>query len=121
MCTQGSEKAILLHEDVIRGHHVYKSVWSPVLGETLTAAQERGNPMDRFAIAVQREDTIIGHVPCTISKVFWYFIEHGGMISCEVTGQRRHGKGLEVPCLYKLLGEEKMINKAKKLIAKSRV
>lgn len=37
---------------VIRGFHVYRSVWTPVLGEQLTTQPEYANPEDRYAVAV---------------------------------------------------------------------
>ena len=30
-----SDRAIYIHEDVSRGHHVYKDMWTPVCGEVL--------------------------------------------------------------------------------------
>ena len=39
-------------ESVIRGHHVFKSIWSPFVGETLSVKQGKGNRHDRFAVAV---------------------------------------------------------------------
>ena len=39
-------------------------------------------------------------MPREISKVAWFFIRHGGDITCEITGGRQRsgvlGKGLEV-------------------------
>ena len=99
-------KAILLHEAVIRGHHVYMSLWTPEMGETLKAVQESDNVVDKFAVAVLIGDIIVGHVPRTLSKIFWKFIQLGGEIHCEVSGRRRHGKGLEVSCVYRLLGRK---------------
>ena len=29
---------------VVRGYHIYKRVWTPVLGEQLSTNQEHGNP-----------------------------------------------------------------------------
>ena len=39
-------------------------------------------------------------------------------IICEITGHRRKGKGLEVPCLYKFSGTKMLVNRMKKLTAK---
>ena len=50
-------------ERVIRGHHVYKAIWMPEIGEILECKQERGNPKDLYAISVIKNDTIVGHVP----------------------------------------------------------
>ena len=35
-----AEEAIFLYESVVRGHHVYKSVWSPFVGEVLDLSCE---------------------------------------------------------------------------------
>ena len=65
---------------VIRGYHVYKSIWTPALGEKLSTDQERGNPEDRYAVSVLKSSTIVGHVPREISKLCWMFISREGHI-----------------------------------------
>ena len=35
----------------LRGYHVYRCIWNPVLNETFPVQHEAGNPHDRFAIA----------------------------------------------------------------------
>ena len=119
MTSIGGERddSILLKESVIRGHHVFKNIWTPRLGEVLLVSQEPGNIHDRQAVALLKADrTVVGHVPREFSRVFWHFLNHGGKVSCEVTGKRKHGKGLEVPCVYKFLGSEKMITKMKDVL-----
>ena len=39
-------------ESVIHGHHVYKDIWTPFVGEILNVQQEVHNAEDRFAVAV---------------------------------------------------------------------
>ena len=72
---------------------------------------------DRFAVAVtvQPAATIVGRVPRELSRYFWEFLNDGGKIVSEVTGKRREGKGLEVPCVYRLStqSEEKRMPEAK--------
>ena len=70
-------------------------------------SQEAGNARDRRAVALLKADRTVVDVPREQSRVFWHFLNHGGKISCAVTGRRKHGKGLEVPCVYKFLGSEK--------------
>ena len=41
----------LRRESCIRGHHVYKSRWNPVLGEVLLCEREPHNATDRYSIA----------------------------------------------------------------------
>ena len=46
-------------ESVIRGHHVFKDIWSPFVGEILNVQQEVHNAKDRFAVVVVKNETII--------------------------------------------------------------
>ena len=104
-------------ESVVRGHHIYKRVWDPYLDELLTVQPEAGNDHDRHAVSVLKDGEIVGHVPKEISKVFWYFLRRGGRVSCVISGRRKHGKGLEVPCVYKCVGSKKMLEKLQVLTA----
>ena len=110
------EDVILIHESLIRGHHVYKDIWTPTIGEILEVQREPENEHDRRAVCLLKSGTIVGHVPREISRIFWFFLGHGGRISCEVTGRRKYGKGLEVPCVYTITGREKMIVKMKEMV-----
>ena len=47
----------------IRGYHVYKDKWDPVVGEVLACKRESSNTQDKYAVAVQKNGTIIGHLP----------------------------------------------------------
>ena len=50
---------------VVHGHHVYKKIWTPYVGEMLALQREIGNVHDWFAVAVtaQPAATIVGRVP----------------------------------------------------------
>ena len=64
----------LVKESAVRGHHIYKEVWSSVVGELLPVLQEsRVNVHDRRAVAVFRDGIIVGHVPRELSRIFWFF------------------------------------------------
>lgn len=106
-------------DSCIRGHHVYKTIWTPSLGESLSLKSESGNSHDRFAISVLKDEHIVGHVPREVSQFFFYFMQHNGTITVKVTGHRRYGRGLEVPCVYTLTVKPKHIRKAKKLLLPS--
>ena len=47
----------------IRGHHVYKNVWTPTLGDELECRREGDNDFDRYAVAVLRRGVVVGHLP----------------------------------------------------------
>ena len=55
----------LVHEleSCVRGHHIYKEVWTPVTGEVLSCARETVNLHDHFAVKVLRAGVIVGHLP----------------------------------------------------------
>ena len=66
-------------DSIVRGHHVYKTVWSPFLGEILTAIPEPENN----AVCVKKGRKIVGHVqrellllPCS-SHLSHHAFAHG--------------------------------------------
>ena len=52
---------------IVRGYHIYKEIWTPFLMEHLECKWEEGNDKDRYAIAVLRQDTVVGHIARRIS------------------------------------------------------
>ena len=98
-----------------------KDIWTAVDGEEFQCRREGRNQFNPFAVAVMRGGTIIGHVPRKISSVCSLFLHRGGSITCRVTGDRRYSGdlvqgGLEVRCVLRFEGDDKLIAKAKKLI-----
>ena len=68
----------------------------------LKCVRESHNRSDRFAVAVQKEETVIGHVPRDYSCICSLFLGQGGSIASTVTGPRRYSRdlgkgGLEIP------------------------
>ena len=91
----------------IRGFHVYSASWKPEFKENLNCFQEPKKMYNMYAVStkenlqqsptrnsviffrgddVYREERIVGHLPKYISRFAWYFTEHGGEITAEVTG-----------------------------------
>ena len=62
-------------DSAIRGHHIYKEIWSPVVGEELQCKMEHGNIHDIYAVAVTREDMYScwalakKHISCVVNGV----------------------------------------------------
>ena len=104
-------------ESVVRGHHIYKVVWTPVIGEELLLQPEDDNEHDRYAVSLLRcsDSCVVRHVPRSVSRVFWFFLRRGGRISCRITGRRKLGLGLEVPCVYIFLASARLIKKLPEL------
>ena len=110
-------------ESTVHGHHVYKALWSPYIGEELPDQCEVNNIHDDFAVAVLMNSNTVGHVPREISRVCWYFLHKSGSeMTCIVNGDRRRsevdGKGLVVPCVYIFKGKQKHLERLINLFAK---
>ena len=120
MASQGDVSFCSL-DGVIRGHHIYKSVWTPFIGEGLVLKREEPeNIHDRYSVCVVKDgDAVVGHVPRELSKILWNFLRRGGQGTCEVTGPRKHGKGLEVPCTYNFEGNRRLISRLENLLEDS--
>ena len=48
-------RAVYEKESVVRGHHVYKAIWTPVIGEELEVRTEDDNDHDQHAVAVVKD------------------------------------------------------------------
>ena len=103
----------------MRGNHIYKRVWTPMLGEKLQIEIEEDNRNDARAVAVQKREMVVGHLPRETAKVVWYFLRRGGSGWCEITGRRKKGIGLEVPCVHTFSGPHKLVKKLEVLKCQS--
>ena len=106
-------------QTALRGYHVYQDIWTPVLDEEFTCRQDADNKHDRHAVEITSttEDEVHSHLPLEISKVSYFFLEHGGTIAGKVTSTRRYCKergGMEIPCELTYCGKRKHIRKLKR-------
>ena len=121
MATRGfDEEESFQLESSVRGHHVFKSIWTPVVGQSLQVQAETENSHDAYAMAVILNDTVVGHLPKEFSRIAFFFLQHGGRITCEITGSRRlsdvYNKGLIVPSRYTFWGKPAIIKRLVKLM-----
>ena len=78
----------------LRGFHVHKEVWNPIVSEVLRCCHERKNPFDRYALAAMKRlprrlaDCTIGHLPREISRVIRFFLLRGGCCQRRNCGQK---------------------------------
>ena len=63
MLAEESVESEALKESVVRGHHVFKAVWTPLIGEELPVFPESESAHDKRAVGVFRDGVIVGHVP----------------------------------------------------------
>jgi len=55
----------------VRGHHVYKHIWSPCVGEQFETFCEEDNKHDKYAMAVHLKNrlTVVGRILREITHV----------------------------------------------------
>ena len=76
-------------DSVVRGHHVYKNIWSSMLGEELQCIREMGNVHDLYAVGIVKTGTgTVDHLPKKISTPCHLFLKKGENILCMITGRR---------------------------------
>ena len=121
---QTSEDTVSFNLDsFIKGYHVYQEVWSPELHEMPNAVPEPRNIVDKYAVSVQRDDEVVGHLmkgkSGRFAKTIFYFLRADKKNDCTVvvTGKainRGDGEGMQVPCTLNLKGHRKWIDILKK-------
>ena len=107
------------HETQIKGHHVYKDIWAPELGEHLEVQCEPENPVDKYAVCLKTSNgTIVGHLKKkkseSFAKTIFYYLRSHPQANCtaKVSGKRFNlgdSEGLRVPCILQFTGERKFI------------
>ena len=78
-------------DSFVRGHHVYKDIWTPTIGESLHCMRELLNKEDKYAVAIIKDTKVVGHVPLSYSRHLSQFLQiPSSSLSCKVN--RRKGK-----------------------------
>ena len=107
-------------QSYMRGYHAYMDIWNPRISEVLLLERESNNSEDRFAIAIKRTGSVVGHVPFNHALLVSGFLRRDvnkGLV--EVTGlkvNRGAGYGLEIPCMYHFYGAKSFKSKLNELI-----
>ena len=103
----------------IKGHHVYKDIWTPEIGEQLKVRIEPGNCVDKFAVCVKKDKRVVGHLKKgesgKFARIIFYFLRSDPYASCIVTISRKRcnlkdGEGLQVPCKLDMTGQQQYVN-----------
>jgi len=105
---------------MIRDHHEYKDIWDWCSSQR--NVRDLGSIYDTFAVAVVKENTIVGHCPRKISVLCFIFIRRDGSITCQVDWWKTIfiRFTLEIPCALKFQSNSKQdTQKGEKLIRNS--
>ena len=101
----------------IKGYHEYQKIWTPFLQKELCGEMESANPVDKYAVAVKKNNVVVGHLPLGCSgkfaKTIFYFLRADEWSECKVivTGKpvnRRDGDDMQVPSLLKFHGQKRL-------------
>ena len=72
-------------ESFARGHHIYKTIWTPVIGEELEVKTEEDNNHDQHTVTIVKDGLLIGHMPCLVAEVPWFFLGHMPRLVAEIS------------------------------------
>ena len=102
----------------IKGYHEYQKIWTPFLQEELCGEMEPANPVDKYAVAVKKNNVVVGHLPLGCSgkfaKTIFYFLCANEWSECKVIVIGKpvncgDGDGMQAPCLLKFHGQKSLI------------
>ena len=102
----------------IKGYQVYKNVWAPTLQEQVYKEIEPHNPVDKYAVAVKKDEKVVEHLPLRengkFAKTIFYFLRADpyGKCNITVTGKAVNlgdGDGMQVPCILHLSVQQSMV------------
>jgi len=112
-------------ETVIRGHHVYKHTWTPVLDEVLECEEDtraEAKEYDSNSIGVyhkmkqptnetKKEKKLVGHVPVELSSLLTKFLAANveNRLIAQANGKRKREVGLVVPAKFTAFTKEQRI------------
>ena len=65
----------------IKGYHEYRKIWTPFLQEELSGEMELANPVDKYAVAVKKNNVVVGHLPLVNlqRQYFTFFVQMNGV------------------------------------------
>ena len=102
----------------VKRYHVYKNMWKPTVNEDLETEMEPTNVMDKYAVCVKKNTSIVGHLPLgkngKFAKMILYFLRADQDAKCKVviTGKEvslGDGDRMQVPCKLKISGPRKIV------------
>ena len=80
-------------ESFVMGYHVYRNIWSPKEKDILNTEIEPSNVMDKFAVVIKNNTTVVGHLPkgktgCFCKTVFYFLKIENTSCKVVITSQK---------------------------------
>ena len=91
---------------------------APTLQEQVSGEIEPHNPVDKYSVAVKRDEKVIGHLPLgengKFEKTIFHFLCADPYAKCNITVVGKavnlgDGDGMQVPCILHLSGQKSMV------------
>lgn len=105
-------------ESYVKGYHVYRSFWTPIIDEILETRRQPENQMDKYAVCVLKDARVVGHLKKgsngRFAKTIFYFLRSDAHAKCSVriTGEPVNlgdKEGMQVPCVLQFEGQSRFI------------
>ena len=85
--------------------------------------RERNNGHDPYALAVVKDDNVVGHVPRKLSAICDMLLHQDESITCQVNERKQYSRDLlqgdlEVPCMLTFCGAKSQLVKVQALVQK---
>ena len=89
----------------IRGHHVYKEIWTPQKDDILYYKRDyhlEALDINKHAVGIYKEERLVGHVQIELSRIISCFLEESetNEMKVAVNGKRRQELDLVFPGKY---------------------
>lgn len=106
------------------GYHECKSIWIP-FDEKLACQMEPKNALNKYAVALIKNGSVIGHLmkgeSDKFAKTIFYFLRSEDLNSCTaaVTGKavnKEYGIGMQIPSNLIFSGRKNVIERLRKLV-----
>ena len=105
-------------DSYVKGYHVYKNIWRPTMNEELEAEMEPENVIDKYAVCVKKNTSIVRHFALgkngKFPKMIFYFprADQDAEWKVVITGKEVNlgdADKMQVPYKLKISGPRKMV------------
>ena len=102
-------------KSVVRGHNVYQSIWTSIVGDNLFTAQDKREEAlsyDEFVISIYKDEKyslLVQHLLMEISGLSYHFLKKSSenKIIVKIKGKREREIGLVVPANFVYITKDK--------------
>ena len=121
--TQDEERPIVVTtnfdvDSFEKEYYKYRSIWTPKIGEILSAEREPRNLMDKYPVCIKKENEIVAHHQLgkngKFAKPVFYFLRADEYGSCNVLTRGEpvnlvDGDGMQFSCALNFVDRKKFI------------